>query len=145
MARKTRIIQIADDGRDKGKSFLLTEMPASQAAKWATRAFLALGRASVQVPDEIASAGFAGAVFFGLQMLGNMRYADAEPLIAELMACVQAQPDSAHPEIIRRLIEEDIEEPATHFRLQKEVWELHAGFSLADVPSILMPGTPAQT
>ena len=44
MARKTKIVTIAAEGRDYGKSYLLTEMPALKAEKWATRAMMALIR-----------------------------------------------------------------------------------------------------
>ena len=42
MARKVEYITIDQEGRDQGKTFKITEMPALKAEKWATRAFLAL-------------------------------------------------------------------------------------------------------
>lgn len=51
MARKTKLVTIAAEGRDKGKCFLIREMPAMQSEKWAIRAILALGRADAEVED----------------------------------------------------------------------------------------------
>jgi hypothetical protein len=46
----------------------------------------------------------------------------------ELMECVQILPNPERPEIVRQLIDEDIEEVLTIFKLQKEVLMLHLGF-----------------
>lgn len=135
MARKTKTVVIAQDGRDKGRAFFLTEMPASRAERWAARAFLALARSGVEIPDEIRSAGMAGFFVLGLRALGGVAWGDAESLLEEMMACVQAIPDPARPTVIRPLVEDDIEEIATRVFLRGEVLELHTGFSLADAIS----------
>ena len=56
MARRTETFT-ATYGRDAGKSFTLTEMPADQAERWAIRALLALAGAGVDRPDGAADAG----------------------------------------------------------------------------------------
>ena len=58
MPRRTKTYVIADENRDKGKMFLLTEMPALQAEKWAIRAFLALAKAGLVIPDDVASVSY---------------------------------------------------------------------------------------
>jgi hypothetical protein len=131
MARRTATVVIDAEGRDKGKAFLLTEMSASQAERWAARALLAIARNGVDIPEGIASAGLAGVAAVGLRALGGMAFDDAEPLLADMMACVQAIPDPARPSVVRFLIEADIEEVATRLRLRMEVFELHLGFSVA--------------
>jgi len=135
MARKTKIVQISDENRDKGKCFLIREMPATQAEKWAARAFLALAKSGVEIPDDIANAGLAGIAAMGIRALGGMTFADAEPLLDEMFnSCVAVIPDPAKPEIFRgaggigALIEDDIEEVATRLKLRKEVFSLHTGF-----------------
>ena len=60
MARKTATVLIEDAGRDQGKTFLIREMSAHRAERWATRALMALAKAGVQVPDDLAGAGLAG-------------------------------------------------------------------------------------
>ena len=127
--RKTATITIEAAGRDFGKVFLLREMPASQAEKWAARAFLGMARSGVEIPDNIASAGLAGIAALGLRAIGGMAFADAEPLLDEMFACIQYIPDPTRPAVVRALIEDDIEEIATRVRLRKEVFGLHVDFS----------------
>lgn len=131
MARKTKTVVITAEGRDTGKHFLLTEMSASQAESWAFRAFGAMARAGIDVPEEVVTSGLVGLSAIGLKAFLASDWNDVEPLLAEMMACIQAQPDPAQPAIVRKLIEDDIEEPATRARLRDEVFELHTGFSLA--------------
>ena len=129
MARNTKDVTITAEGRDKGKVFHLTEMPATQSEKWAFRLFLALSRAGFEVPDDIQAAGMAGIAALGLQSIGKLSWADAEPLIDEMFGCVQVVPDPSRPEVIRRLIESDIEEIGTRMFLRKEIFGLHVSFS----------------
>lgn len=128
MARKTAEYTVTSPGRDAGKVFLLTEMSADQAEAWGYRALLALMRSGVEIPDNIASAGLAGVAALGLQALGGLEWSAAEPLLAEMFACVQCIPNPAKPNIIRRLIADDIEEVSTRVMLRKELFELHTGF-----------------
>ncbi len=137
MARKTSIYIVEDEGRDKGKMFILNEMPASQAEKWAIRVFLAMARSGVDVPDDIASRGIAGIAIMGLKALGNMNFYDAEPLLDEMFSLISCVPDPAKQNIKRGyggvgpMIEDDIEEPTTRLKLRKEILALHINFSTA--------------
>src|SRR4051794_35635287 len=101
MARKQHAIVIEADGRDKGKTFVLNEMPATQAEKWAARALLAMAKSGVEVPDDIASSGLAGVAAMGIKALGGMSFEDAEPLLDEMFAMVSFIPDPARPTIKR--------------------------------------------
>lgn len=145
MARNKVQIVIEEDGRDKGKNFVITEMPAAQAEKWGVRALLALTKSGVEIPDDIASAGFAGIASLGIKILGSMNWQDAEPLMDEMLrSCVGFIPDPARPGIVRgpggigAMVPEDIDEVSTLHRLRAEVWNIHAGFSIAAVVSALM-------
>jgi hypothetical protein len=131
MARRTKELTIMAEGRDKDKLFLLTEMPAVQAEKWAGRALLALLKSGVELPDDAAQAGIAGIAAVGLKAFGSINWADAEPLLDEMMTCVQVIPNKRDKRVVRGLFEEDIEEVTTLFMLRKELLELHLGFSLA--------------
>jgi hypothetical protein len=65
-----------------------------------------------------------------------------EPSMDQVMGWVQIRPDPAnHPQIIRPLIEDDIEEVATRIKLRQEVAELHSGFFAIDALSKLISAT----
>lgn len=130
--RKEVDIAIAADGRDKGKIFHITEMPALKAEKWGIRAMLALQAAGVILPDYAVSAGMAGVAAHGMAALNRLEFSSVEPLLDEMMECVQIKPS---PQITRKCIESDIEEIATILQLRHEVFFLHTGFSVADLLS----------
>ncbi|MDE1905340.1 MAG: hypothetical protein KGH75_02665 [Rhodospirillales bacterium] len=123
--RQTVVYTVKDEGRDKGKVFIITEWPASQAERWAMRAFMALGRNGVDLPEGVKNSGL---VATDLALLCRIPFEEAETLLAEMFSCVQVQPS---PGVVRALIEEDIEEVATRIKLRLEVFKLHTGFSPA--------------
>ncbi|MDG7050806.1 MAG: hypothetical protein JRZ94_06355 [Nitrososphaerota archaeon] len=136
---RKELIYKATNGRDAGKEFLITEMSARKAHSWATRALFAVMNAGLEVPEEYADAGFAGlaaVVSSGdkellgmfIKTLGKVNVELAEPLLNELLDCVQMLPDAGNHNIKRKLIDEDIEEVSTIFTLQKEALVLHMSF-----------------
>jgi hypothetical protein len=135
--RKEKDFKVEEEGRDKNKLFHITEMPAVQAERWAIRAFLALARSGVDVPDNIMQAGMAGFAVLGFQALMGLQYESIEPLLNELMDCVQIIPDPKNRESARPLIDDDIEEVSTLLLLKMEVFQIHVGFSMADAKSRL--------
>lgn len=142
MPRRTKEITITAEGRDKGKVFLLTEMPAAKAEKWAMRALLAAAQNGAEVQTAIS--GMAGVAMAGIQaVLGGVAFSAIEPLLDEMMECVRPLPGagSHNPELagltVRRLIDDDTEEIATRIQLRSEVFALHVGFSFADALSTL--------
>jgi hypothetical protein len=137
MARKTANVTIQDEGRDRGKVFVLTELPASKSESWAYRALLALIAGGVEVPPGFERMGMAGMAEMGIRALSSLKWEVAEPLLAEMWECVQIMPDPAKPQIVRNLIEEDIEEISTRIKLRAEVWALHADFLKAVAPSLI--------
>jgi len=145
MARKTLNYTVQDEGRDKGKVFVLTEMPSSQAEAWAIRALLALIENGVQVPPGFEKMGMAGIAELGIRALSGLKWETAEPLLTEMWQCIRIMPDPSKPNVIRNLIEEDIEEVMTRVKLRAEIWELHTGFSMAVAPSnsVASPAEPA--
>ncbi|MFK2876889.1 hypothetical protein [Rhodanobacter hydrolyticus] len=134
MSRRERIYTVTDDNRDKGRSFLLKEMPATQGEWWAFRAFVALARGGVELPEDLKEMGMAGVARLTLSQIGKMSPADAKPLMDELYRQVQVVADPKNG-FTRELIEDDIDEIATHFKLKWELIKLHAGFSEAAKPS----------
>ncbi len=136
MARATVNYTVKDEGRDSGKVFVLTEMPASRAESWATRALLALMANGIEVPEGFDRMGMAAMAEIGIRALSGLKWEVAEPLLQEMWECVQIMPDPGKPHVVRRLIEEDIEEIMTRVKIRAEVWKLHTGFLKAVAPSI---------
>lgn len=125
MARKVATITIDAKGRDTGKVFVLTELSPVASEKWATRALFAMLNAGVDIPENIAAAGLAGIAAMGIGALTKMPYESAEPLLDDMMQCIQIRPS---PTITRNLIDDDIEEVSTLLTLRKEIFNLHMSF-----------------
>ena len=128
MSRKTVNVTIQQEGRDKGKSFIITEMPADQAERWGMRALTAILAKNPSIPNIDPSAGMAGLVSIGMTALGGLDFEQAEPLLAEMMDCVKIDMGNG---IVRALIHgdgADIEEISTRLLLRKEVLKLHVDF-----------------
>lgn len=128
MARLTVNYTEQGDGRDFGKVFVLTEMPASRAESWAMKVILALIDGGVELPAGFEKMGMAGMAEVGIRALSGLKWEVAEPLLDEMWSCVQIMPDSSKPHIVRNLIEEDIEEIMTRIKIRAEIWKLHTGF-----------------
>jgi hypothetical protein len=128
MARTTLNYTVKDKGRDCGKVFVLTELPAAKAESWAMRAILALMAGGAEMPDNFEQLGMSGMAEMGLKMLSTLEWKVAEPLLAEMWECVQFMPDPSKPHVVRKVFEDDIEEIMTRIKLRAEVWSLHTGF-----------------
>ena len=131
MARKETTF-VAETGRDLGKQFLITEMPASQAENWAFQVILAVGNAGIEIPEGLASQGMSGLMAIGYMNLLKIPFDAAKPLLDEMMNCVQIIPSA---NIKRKLVEEDIEEVGTRLQLRKATWNLHMDFFLNESKS----------
>lgn len=158
MARREATVVIDAEGRDKGKVFRLTEVSAEVGEEWATQVFVGMLAAGVDIPDNIVNGGVAGliAMFlgsgdpnempevaaaraasllgFGLRSVAKMPWSVSGPLYRFLMSCVMIQPDPRQPLVVRSLVENDIEEIGTRFKLRMEVLKLHAAFTEAAAP-----------
>lgn len=122
--RKSIDITITADGRDKGKTYRITEMSATAAEEWALRAINGAVRAGVEVPDGLQGIGMAALAMLGAKAFAGMAWFDLKPLLDEMMACVQFVAEKGvHP-----IYDGDIEEAATRLQLRKEIIELHTGF-----------------
>lgn len=136
MGLKTAIVRVPVWGkRDDGKEFVITEMPAARAEKWALRMFLALkGNAAGDIAPEYAAMGTVGVFIVGLNTFlhATPQFEALEPLLDEMMECITIVRDPRHPEVSTKLLETDIEEIETRAWLRAEVLSLHVGFSVAD-------------
>jgi hypothetical protein len=149
MARKQVDVTITDDGRDKGHTFRITEMPARAAEKWAARLLLALVRNGA-VTEDVVSSGMAGlaamaarSIVRGFGLIDFDR--EIEPLLDEMLSCVTFVPDPRNPALpARALLPEEPEEVATLYRLRTEWVALHLGFtSGADLSTWITRSAPA--
>ena len=131
MARKETTF-VADTGRDAGKQFLITEMSASKAENWAFRVILAIGNAGIEIPEGLAAQGMSGLLAIGYMNLLKIPFEAAEPLLNEMMDCVQIIPSV---NVKRKLFEDDIEEVITRLQLRKSIWDLHMDFFLDSTQS----------
>jgi hypothetical protein len=122
--------------RDNGKTFLLTEMPADQAERWAMRLLLGAQQSGVEVPANFQEAGMASVAEVGLRALTGLPWAVAEPLLDEMMGCVQYVPTAAGvgPQALLRGSACQIEDVSTRLKLRLKLFELHTGFSLPESP-----------
>ena len=136
--RNEKLIAISKEGRDKGKQFLVVEMSATKAEKWAARALLALLKSGADLPDEAVQQGMAGLAAVGLKAFAGLPWDLAEPLLDEMVPSFRfvMDPNADSPLLKHRpLVEEDIQEITTRFELRKEWIDLHFGFLLAARPS----------
>ncbi|NWC11938.1 hypothetical protein HX776_24430 [Pseudomonas agarici] len=135
MARKVSQYTVQNEGRDLGKTFQITEMPSGQAEEWALRAFLAMIKEGIELPDDFMGAGMAGLARMGFTFVGKLPFDTAKLLLDEMFQCVQIMPNPNDKSVVRNLIADDIEEVATRVKLRLAIWKLHVDFSKAVAPS----------
>ena len=144
MARHIVEVKIEAEGRDKGKTFVLTEMAATVGEKWAMQlAFLLSQAGALAIPaDALQSVGMeaiAGVV--GDEVDPRIALALGRALSDESLAgwwdCVKYQHQPGHP--LQAIMQGEacqIEEIATITHLRMEVVKLHTAF---------FPSEPAST
>ncbi|HHL3633691.1 hypothetical protein [Neisseria polysaccharea] len=126
MALKTKQITI-ENGRDKGRVFLITEMSAAHADNWAMRALIALANGGADLGGISPQQGMIGMARVALEALGRLKADDAIPLLNELLDCVQIIPEGGRPRPLNMDFN-DVEDFTTLWRLRKEVFALHTDF-----------------
>src|SRR5262252_3554336 len=136
MARKSIDVTIAEDNRDKGHTYRITEMPARDGEDWAYELGLILfrGGAITQEQLDLGMAGLASLAFTAiLRGLGLINFrADVKPLLDRMLRCIEFVPDLRNPAIPPRpLLPEEPEEVTTLVHLRREWIALHLGFSSA--------------
>lgn len=126
MARKSIDITIEAEGRDKGKTFRLTELPASVGEQWALDALNGIARSGLVKVADLKDTPMAGLAALGVQAFMGMARADLQPLLSQMFTCVKIVMPAAPQG--RGLQEDDIEEVTTRVKLRREIFELHTGF-----------------
>lgn len=133
MPRKTTRITIAEEGRDKGKAFVITELPADQGERWFIRALFAIGKSDADVTPEVIAGGAASFAAWGLPALLQADHRDVEPLLDEMWECVMYSHAPNIPlQSITPGVNSQIEEVSTRFALRLAVMQLHLGFFIPE-------------
>jgi hypothetical protein len=122
------IKDVAGVGRDADKVYRITEMPAVKAEKWALKALWAVASAGVDIPEDVSNAPLAKLAEFGLKALAKVPFHIAEPLLDEMLTCVEVLTDAG----VRKLIADDFQDVKTILKLRKEVLSLHVDFFTQD-------------
>ena len=121
--RKEKEIKI-EEGRDAGKVFVITEMPALQMDKWATRALCAIGRSQ--------ESGIMALLALGVTELINSfmkaDYEKIEPLMQEMLQCCSFKKDNARVVLKDDFVNDIIEDWNTITMLRIEAIKLNLGF-----------------
>lgn len=153
MTRKVMPLTITAEGRDKGKTFILHEMPSDQGERWFIRLVLALANAGAKVPEEILFAGAAGfaellptlrnSLVVAIRAAQGLDYKELSALLDEMTPYIKWQPPGMPAPPEQNIFpgnNSQIEEVATWFKLRFELIQLHVGFSLAAAVSTTEPG-----
>ncbi|PHM30027.1 hypothetical protein [Xenorhabdus innexi] len=122
---KSKTITI-ESGRDKGKTFVITEMPVVKADDWAMRALFTIANGGVDIGDIRPEMGMMAITNVAIKALSNIRAADGIPLLNELLDCVQIVPSGGNARAIE--FNADIRDVKTLFLLRKEALTIHIDF-----------------
>lgn len=150
MARRTVNVTIEQEGRDKGKVFVLTEMPATVGEKWAMQLMYLIAQAGVAaaLTSEAMAAGMSGLAAMLPEAQGAMALTLARALgdvtLESWWDCVRYQHAPNQPlQPINQGAACQIEEIATITQLRMEVVKLHTDFFSDASPSTT--GSPSPT
>ena len=127
---KKKEITIVAKNRDEGRKYLLTEMPALQAERWARHAIMAMNREDLDIAAEVAALGMWGFVLGGMQALAGGDVAAVDKLMDEMLPQIQIVEEA----VTRPLGGQgDVWELSTWKTLRQELIELHMGFTFAEL------------
>lgn len=124
MSLKSKTITI-EGGRDNGKKFKITEMPAAKIDNWSMRVLLALAGAGIEVSE--ANEGMMGLAKVAFSALGKIPPETALPLLDELLNCVEFIPEGGEPRPLDLNLG-DVEDFKNLWMFRKEVFNLHIDF-----------------
>ena len=113
-----------EDGRDTGKKFKITEMPAYQMERWAIRALGAIGKSQAGGVMALASMGLQDV----LNAFATADFEKTEPLMNELMECCYFIKGDTTVQLKKEFVDGVVEEWATLLRLKMEALKLNLGF-----------------
>lgn len=129
MARKEITFIVEDEGRDKGKEFLITEMSAWDADEMAQDIFRAMGECGFsEIPADVITMGCAGLATVGLSVVSASSPEIARMLRDRLMNTVQVVITHEGQQQVRAVKSIDFEEVTTIRKVMDQVFKLNFDF-----------------
>ena len=138
-------VTIGDSGRDAGKTFRITEMPAEKGEFWAFRLIGVLLDADKDGEltglAKIASGNMETVAAAGMSLvLKIMLKSDPEklkPLMDEMKSCWSFKADSDGKDFVRKLEKDDIKEISTFVYLRAKTLEFHLSFFMESIQGLM--------
>jgi hypothetical protein len=129
MARKQITHIVETEGRDHGKEFIITEMPAWDADTLAQDIWRAMGDAKfTNIPQDVIAMGSAGLATLGLSVLSASAPEVAAAMRDKLLATVDVVITHDGQQQVRKVKPIDFEEVPTIRQLMDKVFEVNFGF-----------------
>ncbi|QCE32929.1 hypothetical protein FAI41_04595 [Acetobacteraceae bacterium] len=120
---------LIEDGPDKGKIFIITRMSAFEADEWAADVIQALTKAGTKLHPSREQFGIAGLENLSIGIFANLEKEDRKKAYQDLLNCCQIKRDPKNPLVQpTKILEVDIEDPKTLYRLRTKAFELHMDF-----------------
>lgn len=146
MTRRTEVVHITADNRDKGRTYIITEMDAFEGEDLGVKILLALTACGVEIPDT--STGMAGLAAVGIAAMAKLPYSTVKPILDDMLTHVVYQHAPKHPPM--KLDNVNVSETSTLLEIRKAFIRLHLGFlkagdtpTTAPAPSAPPPVSPA--
>ncbi|MEQ9910991.1 hypothetical protein [Pectobacterium polaris] len=129
MARKEITFIVEEEGRDKGKEFLITEMSAWDADTLAQDIFRAMGESNYTgIPADVIAMGCAGLATVGLSVISASSPEVSRTMRDRLMATVQIVITHNGDKQVREVKSIDFEEVNTIRTLMDKVFKANFDF-----------------
>ncbi|EMW3576444.1 hypothetical protein AAEY45_004130 [Yersinia enterocolitica] len=129
MSRKQITYTVEDEGRDKGKEFIITEMSAWDAEELSEEIYRAMGHGEFNsLPADVVSMGVAGLATVGVSVLAAAPASVSRPISDRILSTVEIVMTNEGKDITRSIKPIDFEEISTIRTLKDKVFELNFGF-----------------
>ncbi|CQI88901.1 Uncharacterised protein [Yersinia rohdei] len=129
MSRKQITYIVEDEGRDKGKEFIITEMSAWDAEELSEEIYRAMGHGEFNsLPADVVSMGVAGLATVGVSVLAAAPASVSRPISDRILSTVEIVITNEGKDITRSIKPIDFEEISTIRTLKDKVFELNFGF-----------------
>ncbi|HEN3563961.1 TPA: hypothetical protein U5E20_003558 [Yersinia enterocolitica] len=129
MSRKQITYIVEDEGRDKGKEFIITEMSAWDAEELSEEIYRAMGHGEFNsLPADVVSMGVAGLATVGVSVLAAAPASVSRPISDRILSTVEIVVTNKGKDITRAIKPIDFEEISTIRTLKDKVFELNFGF-----------------
>ncbi|MGH1605738.1 hypothetical protein [Yersinia proxima] len=129
MSRKQITYTVEDEGRDKGKEFIITEMSAWDAEELSEEIYRAMGHGEFNsLPADVVAMGVAGLATVGVSVLAAAPASVSRPISDRILSTVEIVITNEGKDIARAIKPIDFEEISTIRTLKDKVFELNFGF-----------------